>query len=144
MVRDQKVVALCFALLCSACTSMVDKTTKGITGAEPLDPQLMNGVTLRQGLLAEITDSYQKCEAYKRRLLYGSRVSDLGFDILKTIFGALGTAFTPVETVHVFTAATTISSGTKTAIGADIYQNATAPIMVQAIASTYDTSAPER
>jgi hypothetical protein len=132
MVRDQKVVALCFALLCSACTSMVDRTTKGITGAEPLDPQLMNAPTPKQGLLAEITDSYQKCEAYKRRLLYGNRVSNLGFDILTTIFSALGTAFTPVETVHALTAAATISSGTKTAIDADIYQNVTAPLMVAA------------
>jgi hypothetical protein len=94
--------------------------------------------TPKQHLLAEINDSYAKCEAYKRRLLYGSRVSNLGFDVLTTIFSALGSVFTPVETVHAFTAATTISSGTKTAIDADIYQNATAPLMVQAIATTYD------
>ena len=81
----------------------------------------------------------KKCEAYKRRLLYGSRVSNLGFDILTTIFGALGTVFSPINTVHAFTAATTISSGTKTAIDADIYQNATAPLMVQAISATYDS-----
>jgi hypothetical protein len=138
MIKGLKIAALCLGLLCPGCTSAVDRATKGVTGADPLDPNLNAGATPRQYLLAEITDSYGKCEAYKRRLLYGSRVSNLGFDILTTIFSALGSVFTPVETVHAFTAATTISSGTKTAIDADIYQNATAPLMVQAIATTYD------
>jgi hypothetical protein len=126
--------------LCSGCSqlaSLTDNATKGITGAEPLISPAQ-GVSQKQVLLAAISDSYTKCEAYKRRLLLGSRSTNLTFDILTTIFGALGTAFTPVSTVHIFTAATTISSGSKTAIDADIYQNATAPLMVQAIASTYD------
>lgn len=115
------------------------------TGAAPLAPTDQELTTAKTGpdakkefLLNQITTSLTACENYKRTLLLGSRGSNLTFDILTTVFGALGTAFTHVDVVHGFTAATTISSGTKTAIDADIYQNATAPLMIQSIQDTYD------
>ncbi len=102
------------------------------------EPPGDNAYTRKQYLLAEISVSYGLCEDYKRRLLLASRANNAAFDIATTALSALATAFTPLATVHALSAAAAITSGTKTAIDADIYENATAPIMVQAIQSTYD------
>ena len=67
-----------------------------------------------------------------------SRASNVTFDVGTTILSALSTAFTPIATVHALSAAATITSGTKTAVDADIYQTATAPLMVEAIQQTYN------
>jgi hypothetical protein len=87
------------------------------------------------GLL--LAQSEEKCNAFLGGLSATERAGDTSLDILTTIFSALGTAFTPLATVHAFTAAATISSGTKTAIDSDIYQKETAALIVQAIDNTY-------
>jgi hypothetical protein len=55
---------------------------------------------------------------------------------LTVILSALATAISPLSTVHDLTAAATISTGTKTAIDADIYAKATAALILQ-INNTY-------
>lgn len=129
---------------CSSFVDMSDNMLAGVTGAAPLS-DAVNGLDNKpidqstSGYIqAQIRNSIRSCDAYKRRLLLASRTSNAGFDVLTTIFSALGSVFTPLGTVHALTAAATISSGTKTAIDADIYQNATAPLMVEAIQQTYD------
>ena len=151
--RRRSAATACLAVLlassglggCAALQYQIEAQTAAVTGAEPLNtttPKLGaapgHTPTSKAELADSITESYQKCEAYKRSLLFGSRASNFGFDVLTTVFSALATAFTPVGTVHALTAAATISSGSKTALDADIYVNATAPLMAQALSMTYD------
>ncbi len=136
----------------------VDDGVYGITGADDLvvymdknPPQIgatradlnadpiQTGIKQKRYLLAEIDSSFRLCELYKRRLLFASRANNASFDIATTALSALATAFTPLATVHALSAAAAITSGTKTAIDADIYENATAPVMVQALQTVYDT-----
>ena len=142
-----RILSICTLIGLTACGSagkILTNQTQGVTGAPPLAPTSdeltaasVSDAAKKQFLLNQVTVSLNSCEDYKRLLLLSSRSSNLVFDVLTTVFGALGTAFTHIDVVHVFTAATTISSGTKTAIDADIYQNATSPLMVQAIQQTY-------
>jgi len=84
-----------------------------------------------------LIDSGQKCQEFADRLSVAQRGVDTSFDILTVILSALATAFTPLSTVHGLTAAATISTGTKTAIDADIYAKATAALILQEINNTY-------
>jgi hypothetical protein len=84
-----------------------------------------------------LIDSGQKCQAFADRLSVAQRGVDTSFDILTVILSALATAITPLSTVHGLTAAATISTGTKTAIDADIYAKATAALILQEIKNTY-------
>jgi hypothetical protein len=86
-----------------------------------------------------LIDSGQKCQAFTDRLSTAQRGVDTGFDILSGILSGLATAFTPLSTVHALTAAATISTGTKSAIAADVYAKATASLILQQINSTYYT-----
>lgn len=144
IVRPVSAVSILALAACSSVTQRISDATQGATGAAPLETptnmtQAINEAgSKKQFLLNEITISYNNCEDYKRLLLLSSRSSNLTFDVLTTIFGALGTVFTPISTVHALTAATSISSGTKASLDADVYQNATAPLMVQAIQQTYN------
>ena len=121
---------------CATLQKGLDQQTQAVTGAAPLNTKIYP--TNKAQLLASIADSYQKCGVYKRTLLFGSRASNFGFDVLTTTFSALATAFKPVATIHSLTAAATITSGSKTALDADVYMNATAPLMAEALSQSYD------
>ena len=84
-----------------------------------------------------LIDSGTKCQQFTDRLSTAQRGVDTSFDILSGILSALATAFTPLNTVHALTAGATISTGTKSAIAADVYAKATAPLIVQQINNTY-------
>ena len=79
------------------------------------------------------------CGKFVNSLVLASIGANTDLDILTTIFSALGTAFTPISTVHAFTAAASISSGWKTAIQSDVYAQASIANYAQAIQSTYYT-----
>jgi hypothetical protein len=84
-----------------------------------------------------VDDSAKKCELFKGGISASTRASDTLLDFGTTVFAALGTAFSPLSTVHALTAAAAITSGTKSAIDADIYQKETAALIVQQINNTY-------
>jgi len=84
-----------------------------------------------------LLDSGRKCQAFADRLSVAQRGVDTSFDILTGILSALATALTPIATIHALTAAATISSGTKTAIDANVYAKATAALILQEINRTY-------
>jgi hypothetical protein len=84
-----------------------------------------------------VNESEYFCGKFLNGLVLAENSSNVGLDVLTTVFSALGTAFTPIATIHALTAAVSISSGTKTAIDSDIYARATIGNYAQAIQSSY-------
>jgi hypothetical protein len=89
----------------------------------------------RLGLI--INESEHKCGEFLNGLVLAANSSHLGLDGLSTVFGALGTVFTPLSTVHGLTAAGAITSGWRADIDSDIYAKAAVASYAQAIQSTY-------
>ncbi len=115
-----------------------------MVGAEQL-PTLDGYVTKAQaksgqelvGVVGSIAvDSQARCDAFLSRLALAQSSSDTGLDFLSTIL-ALGTAFTPISTVHGLTAAATITGGWKSALDSDMYAKATIANYSQAVQTTY-------
>lgn len=147
----QVISPLLFCLATSGCLSQlqsINVAEEHLVGAEALDSELIydgtkwnltnvpaNHNKTYVGLLLD--QSERKCHSFLGGLSATERAGDTTLDIFTTIFSALGTAFTPLATVHGLTAAATISSGAKTALDADIYVRETAPLIVQAIDNTY-------
>jgi hypothetical protein len=86
-----------------------------------------------------LDDSERKCARFVDGLVLAENSTNTGLDVMTTVFSALATAFTPVNTIHALTAAASISGGTKTAIDSDIYAKASIAIYAQAIQGTYYT-----
>ena len=82
-------------------------------------------------------DSIQKCDAFLRRLVLSENTINTTGDILATILSALATAVQPVNTIHALTAGSTIVTGTKSAINADIYAKASTANFHSALQQTY-------
>lgn len=87
------------------------------------------------GFIASTSEA--SCAKFLANLVVASNGTNTGLDMITTVFSALGTAFTPLATVHALTAGASISSGWKTAIDSDIYAKLTVYSLVQAIQSTY-------
>lgn len=88
-------------------------------------------------LAAVVYDSEQKCTAFVNRLVIGENTFNTSADVVSTILTALGTALTPLATVHALTASSTIVTGGKTAVDADIYAKASTANLYSAIQQTY-------
>jgi hypothetical protein len=84
-----------------------------------------------------LMQSEQNCHAFVARLSAGERSNDVFFDITTTTLAALGTAFTPLGTVHALSAAATISAGTKTAIDSDLFAKQFAEVIADQIQTEY-------
>jgi len=132
---------------CATISSATSQQATLISGAAPLDPTNVryigkdeggNAISRKQGLLNAIADSYANCSAYKRRLILGSRGADAGFDIATTALSTIASVVSPVAIVHALTAATAFSSSSKSAVDADLFENATAALMVKSLQKTYD------
>jgi hypothetical protein len=82
-------------------------------------------------------ESERLCGEFVRELIVAANGTNTGLDMSTTVFSALGTAFTPLATVHAMTAGSTITSGWKTAIDSDVYAKLTVQNLVQAIQGTY-------
>jgi hypothetical protein len=102
-----------------------------------LTPTTSVGGYEKQYLGYVLIDSGKKCQAFADRLSAVQRGIDTSFDILTGTLSALATALHPLGTVHALTAAATISTGTKTAIDANVYAKATAALILQEINRTY-------
>lgn len=82
-------------------------------------------------------ESERLCGDFVQELIVAANGTNTGLDMTTTVFSALGTAFTPLSTVHAMTAGSTITSGWKTAIDSDVYAKLTIQNLVQAIQGTY-------
>jgi hypothetical protein len=102
-----------------------------------LTPMTSIGGNEKQYLGYVLIDSAKKCQEFSDRLSAVQRGVDTSFDILTGVLSALATALTPLGTVHALTAAATISTGTKTAIDANVYAKATAALILQEVNRTY-------
>ena len=101
------------------------------TAAPPPDP--------RDLISLVVFDSEKKCNDFLTGLVLHVTATNSALDMVTTVFTALGTAFTPIATVHALTAGGSISSGWKTAIDSDIFAQATIANYAQAIQATYYT-----
>lgn len=149
--------ALAIILTVSSATgcSLFDQSRFGVSAAS-LDPALVSNAVManpasylgsnapttnltKNYLGLVVKDSEQKCGQFVNGLVLAETTTNTGLDMITTVFSALATAFTPVNTIHALTAGATISSGWKTAINSDIYQKATIGNYAQAIQASYYT-----
>lgn len=136
-----------FCILLEGCGAALDQweyTNSFMVSADPLDPNLTSTAALldpknntKNYIGVIVNDSELKCGKFMNGLVLAENGVNTGLDIGTTIFSALATAFSPLATVHALTAGATISSGSKTALDADIYAKATIGNYDQAIQSTY-------
>lgn len=147
ILRMFAIVLLGFALTgCGAALEHWENQNNFTVSANELDPALISNDALQNasnntktyvGLI--VNNSESKCSKFVNGLVLASNTTNTGLDMMTTVFSALGTAFTPVATIHALTASATISSGWKTAINSDIYAKATIANYAQAIQATYYT-----
>jgi hypothetical protein len=140
--------ALAMTTLLSACgTSQLAFTGDGGYGvaANNINPDLIRKVTDApptgtdglHAVAALVRDSQDKCADFVKRLVVTETGFNIGLDLASTGLSALSTAFTPLSTVHALGAASSIASGSRTAIDSDVYAKASIANFAQAIQSTY-------
>jgi hypothetical protein len=141
--------AIVIVLSCtlSGCASFLDKTSSGLdsyVGAAPIDqatitaasaPSPVGGVKLALGNV--LINSEQKCEVFSKNLTMSNVGSNTFLDVTTTLFSAAATAVNPIKLAHALSGVSTVSSGSKTAINADIFAKATIANLAQAINATY-------
>ena len=128
------------APLCEDVPKGISKEDKRCTGEEnPPDQAGEKGSPNpnKQYLAKVVNESQYLCGRFVNALVISSVGVHGDLDILTTVFSALGTAFTPIATVHALTAAASISSGWKSAIDSDLYAQATIANYAEVIQSTY-------
>jgi hypothetical protein len=84
-----------------------------------------------------VSASEHRCATFLTSLVVSSNGTHTALDMITTVFSVLGTAFTPIATVHALTAGATISNGWKNAIDTDIYAQLALQDMLQEILDTY-------
>jgi hypothetical protein len=147
------IVGLLILLFLQGCGLEKESWFRNATGqgvaAEPIDMDLLSTDSLKKAdaesekgakvayVARIIADSEKKCNQFVNSLVLSELGYDTTFDIMTTVFSALGTAFTPLSTVHALTASSAIASGSKTAIDSDVYAKATISNFIQALQGTY-------
>ena len=131
-------------LLLSSCTSkdkqgtpLVDKLAAPIAGAAPLDPLITPGESNTHYAFALVQDSVMKCSLFLTHMSVTQRSDSFILDVAALIASTVGSAVSPIAVAHIFSAVAAVSTGTKTALDSDIFQQETAPLIVQAIDQTY-------
>lgn len=164
--RRQKTTAavLILTAVLNGCSATVDQFVGqygGLIAANPLDPVITIPATSKgqeptildprnfplddKGYKAD-TISYVVLETFSsllkcKKLLDSqgivSRGIDADLDLITTVLTALATAFSPISTVHIFTAAALISSGWKNVLDSDLYAKKTSDIIATQIDTSY-------
>jgi hypothetical protein len=116
-----------------------EQRTDGRTSGAPSGVTSMGPMSsdVKYQLGKVLDDSQTKCDNFMRELQVAETSANAGLDFVTNVFSALGTAFTPLSTVHALTAAGTITGGWKSALDSDLYAKATIANYSQAILSTY-------
>jgi len=84
-----------------------------------------------------VLDSETKCVAFLNSLVVAENSVNTTGDIASTVLSAAATVFTPLNNVHALTAGSTVVTGSKTAIDADIYAKASIINFQTALQGTY-------
>ena len=92
---------------------------------------------IKDALGAVVLQSEKSCANFLAGLVLFETGSNTSLDILSTITSAIGSVLSPIETVHALSASTTILTGSKTALDADIYAKASIANFAAAIQATY-------
>jgi hypothetical protein len=131
---------------CSTITAIITghKPYLIVVTAKPIDQSVIDTAeaappaTVKNAIGKVLVKSEQSCDEFTKKLSIANVGSNTALDIATTVFSAAATAVTsPLSAVHGLTAASTISSGSKTAIDSDIFAKATIANMAQAIKATY-------
>jgi hypothetical protein len=114
----------------------IEETTYG---KDPMKAALDDPTTRSRNMMIGnmAVDSATKCAIFVNGLGSTGRITDSFFDILTTTLAGLGAILTPVNTVRALSGAAAISSGTKTALDADVFGQKTAPAIVGQININY-------
>jgi len=137
-------------LVLNGCTMMRKPDEPTVASAAPLDPLLVKPSIFsdpaavdrinkdkKDYLGAVILDSIHKCQAFVNTLDLAEGDANFLGDSFSTLFSALATVATPINTVHGLSAAATISSGTKNAYLSGYFANATIANFGMAMQTTY-------
>jgi hypothetical protein len=142
MAAVTRLAGLVMSLGVTACGSSIDS----ISGAADISPSLVSqdaqnaaqtSGQKRQYLGLVVGDSEDKCKAFAQALIGSETGFNTTSDVLTTVATALGTAFTPLATVHAFTAAGSIVSGSKTAVNANVWAKQPITNLLAAIGNKY-------
>jgi len=91
----------------------------------------------KQAIGVVVIASERRCDSFTKNLTIGNIGSNTFLDVTTTALSAAATAVTPLGAVHGLTAASTLASGSKTAINADVFAKATIANLAQAVNATY-------
>ena len=94
----------------------------------------------KQFLGAVLLDSETKCSAFLNRLAVAQNGVNATGDVLTTVLSGVATAVAPISLSHGFSAASTIVSGTKTALDQDFWAKAGVQDFQKALATGYYAS----
>jgi len=115
-----------------------------VVTAKPIDQSVIKRAedatpsTVKNEIGKVLVNSETNCDEFTKKLSIANVGSNTTLDIATTVFSAAATAVTsPLSAVHGLTAASTIASGSKTAIDSDVFAKATIANMAQAIKATY-------
>jgi hypothetical protein len=118
--------------------------TSGLPPGPPVAAAPLASITIPTGTFdkkeligAVVLDSYDKCGAFVSAMTRSQDSVNTAGDIVSTILTGLATVFTPITTIHALTAASTIVTGTKTAINSDLWAKANIANFSKAIDGTY-------
>jgi hypothetical protein len=152
MPTSRLIAASIAALSLSGCTTAMNAlndTADNSVAAAPLDvkpadiaAQSATTATLPDRvayLSSVVSDSMTKCNTFSDKLVLAEASVDTAGDVMATIASALGTVFVQTATIHAFTAASTMITGSKTAVDSDVFAKATVPALGTALKQTYFT-----
>ncbi len=94
----------------------------------------------REYLASIVVNSYNKCNSFISTIVKQQTNVNAFGDILAGTLSGLATIFTPLATVHALTGASTIVTGSKSALDSDFWDKASAANFGQAINATYYTN----
>jgi hypothetical protein len=126
-------------LACTGCSSMGERSLT-IT-AQPLSitsEQILGVQASKKTFIGAATyESATKCAAFLNHLTGAQASLNANADIASTVLTAIATATTPIRAVHALTAASTIVTGSREAINANLYSKASFATFQVALQQTY-------
>jgi len=135
------VAALCG---CASFLHLNRKSYQDVVAAAPISDDVINtanevtdNTKFKQAIGMVVIASERSCDAFTKNLTIANIGSNTFLDVTTTVFSAAATAVTPINTVHGLTAVSTVASGSKSAINADVFAKTTIANLAQAVNSTY-------
>jgi hypothetical protein len=151
--RIAMVLVLAFGLNgCSLWVRTLNGNAQLLVSAQPLavsDPKSKDNQVLREEIEGKddkaklaflgrvVLDSETKCQSFINGLVIAENTVNTTGDITSTVLTGLASVFKPLTTVHGLTAASTVVTGSKASINANIYAKASIVNFQAALTQTY-------